>query len=555
MKPGPARLTRAAIVAASSVAVVLSTLTGCSNDVETGPPARDSLELPVAFALKRDQAGLTGTALTLSDPSEANYRQWLSAEQIADNYGASAEDAAATLQQLEAAGFVGSIHPTRGVIVGSMSASEAENLLGVPIITVKTEDLLVARPAKTPRVPRSLRDTVTAVVGLTLLHPEQPTTSSPAPTTNQVDCPPAPGVTAQIAEYYGLIPVVAAGRGGEGVIMGMFQTDQISNRALDVFSKCYDTRIAPVSTVAVDESDPVAFGPSAEESTLDIIAASLVAPNLERIIAYQFNPRTSLIFPLAAAVGDALGPEGPNIITTSIGVCENAPRVEALEIGEWLLASAAAAGVTVVAASGDTGSSSCLPDDTSEASQYPASSPFVTGVGGTQPTRSNGRIIAQQVWNTSPQTLNAGGGATVSRFPRPAYQQDIDIAGARLVPDLAFVAAPATFGPIPVCDDSGICKLAVVGGTSATAPGFAAAISEVMDALDPADPEPTQLGLLNPAIYQLAAAPEGQRIFMDVTEGNNDLYDVGCCTAGPGYDAASGWGSVNFAELLAELQR
>lgn len=535
--------------------MTLAALAGCSSGAETGPPAPENLELPVAFSLKRDQRGLENTAYRLSDPTDPSHRTWLDAEEIATNYGASESDAKETLAKLEAAGFVGSIHPTRGLIVGSMSASEAADLLGVPITTATSGSLQVARPVKTPGVPRSLRGTVSAVVGLTLLHPSEPTTTAPDPVPNQLDCPPAPGVTAQIAEYYGLAPVIVAGQGGEGVIMGMFQTDQVSPRALEVFSECYDTRIAPVRTVAVDESDPVAFGPNARESTLDIIAASLVAPNLEGIIAYQFNPRTSLVFPLAAAVGDALGPDGPDIITTSIGVCEKAARQETLELGEWLLASAAAAGITVVAASGDTGSSSCVPTDTSEASQYPASSPFVTGVGGTEPTSIEGRITSQEVWNTSPLSPYAGGGATTSRFDRPPYQRSIDIEGSRLVPDLAFVAAPATFGPIPVCEDSGICTLEIVGGTSATAPGLAAAISELMDALDPDDPEPTQLGLLNPAIYQLAESTAGQRVFMDVTEGNNDLFDVGCCTARPGYDAASGWGSVNFAELLIELQR
>lgn len=387
------------------------------------------------------------------------------------------------------------------------------------------------------------------------MHDPAPTTAGTVAGANEVDCPPPPGIAAQIADYYGLGPVHDAGRGGGGVVLGLLQTDQFSARALQVFDSCYATRTAPVRTVEVDASDPAAFGPTAQESTLDIVAASLIAPNLEGIVTYRFNPRSSLLFPLAAAVGDALGPDGPGVISTSIGVCERSVRNEALELSEWLLAGAAAAGITVVAAAGDTGSSACAPSDTTEASQYPASSPFITAVGGTQPTRTDGRIVDQRIWNASPATLNAGGGSTASRFDRPPYQRAVEPPGGRVVPDLAFVAAPATFGPIPVCDDTGQCRLEVVGGTSATAPGLAAAVSEVMDALDPDDPEPTQLGLLNAAVYQLADTPAGSAVLMDVTEGDNDLYDVGCCTAGPGYDAASGWGSVNFAALLAELQR
>ena len=554
MERTPARRRRDLAIGVSTAVLATAALIGCSRD-DPGPLAAGDLELPVAFVLDHDLDGLRAAALAVSDPGDPSYRQWLDAGRIADDHGAAATDAEAALTTLRDAGFEGDIHPTRGAIVGSMSAAEAQDLLGVPIITEDSGQLKVARPARAPQVPRSLRDTVTAVVGLTLLHPDRPTTPGAVSGANELDCPPAPGITAQIADYYGLDPVIAAGRGGEGVVLGLLQTDQFSARALEVFDRCYETRTAPVRTVTVDASDPAAFGPTAQESTLDIIAASLVAPNLESIVTYQFNPRSSLVFPLAAAVGDALGPDGPGVISTSIGVCERSARDEALELGEWLLASAAAAGVTVVAAAGDTGSSACAPSDTTEASQYPASSPFITAVGGTQPTRRDGRIVDQQVWNTSPVTQNAGGGSTASRFDRPPYQRDVDQPGGRVVPDLAFVAAPATFGPIPVCEDTGRCTLEVVGGTSATAPGLAGAISEVMDGLDPDDPVPTRVGLLNPAIYRIAASPTAPQVLMDVTVGNNDLYGVGCCTAGPGFDAATGWGSVNFAGLLAELQR
>jgi len=42
-------------------------------------------------------------------------------------------------------------------------------------------------------------------------------------------------------------------------------------------------------------------------------------------------------------------------------------------------------------------------------------------------------------------------------------------------------------------------------------------------------------------------------VFRDVLEGNNDLYGVGCCTAGPGYDLTTGLGQVDFANLASAL--
>ncbi len=72
-----------------------------------------------------------------------------------------------------------------------------------------------------------------------------------------------------------------------------------------------------------------------------------------------------------------------------------------------------------------------------------------------------------------------------------------------------------------------------------------------LESLQKSPGAPQRLGALNETIYQLATDPKTADTFMDVTTGNNDLYSVGCCTAGPGYDAASGWGSVNFGKLLS----
>lgn len=542
--------------AALAVLVGSLVLAGCSDNGIQGAPAPEYLELPVAFALPRDQDGLQQAALQISNPADPAFRKWKTATSIAEEFGADIDTATQVLNTLTDAGFAGTLHPTRGLITGTLSPSEAKELLGVSIVSLPAGDgMQVARPESPPDVPGALEGSVTSVVGLTLLYPTQATPSPTSTAPKDATCAPASGITEQVTTFYDLGPVMKAARGGEGVVMGMLQTDQSSPRALELFSECYDVRIAPVRNVEVDESDPMAFGTTAEESTLDIVAASLLAPNLEEIVTYQFNPRTSLVFPLALAVGEALTPEGPDIISTSIGVCGKTMRDQAVELSEWLLASAAAAGVTVVAASGDTGSSSCVPDDTSEASQYPASSIFVTGVGGTQPIRQDGTIVGQQVWNSSPASQTAGGGSTVSRFERPFYQEGLPFPGGRIVPDLSFFAAPAAFGPIPVCDVDGGCVLRVVGGTSATAPAFAAALSEVMDGLSPRGAEPQRLGLLNPWIYDLASRPTSEPFVMDVVDGNNDLYDVGCCTAVPGFDPASGWGSIKFGVLFAELQR
>jgi hypothetical protein len=67
----------------------------------------------------------------------------------------------------------------------------------------------------------------------------------------------------------------------------------------------------------------------------------------------------------------------------------------------------------------------------------------------------------------------------------------------------------------------------------------------------PAAPGP--VGLANGWAYHAAAAQKSA--FFDITQGNNDLAGVGCCTATVGYDLASGLGVPNWAILPATLPR
>jgi hypothetical protein len=59
-----------------------------------------------------------------------------------------------------------------------------------------------------------------------------------------------------------------------------------------------------------------------------------------------------------------------------------------------------------------------------------------------------------------------------------------------------------------------------------------------------------RIGLANGWFYQAASHPGA---FYDITTGNNDLADVGCCHATLGYDLASGLGVPNWAVLPATL--
>jgi hypothetical protein len=94
-----------------------------------------------------------------------------------------------------------------------------------------------------------------------------------------------------------------------------------------------------------------------------------------------------------------------------------------------------------------------------------------------------------------------------------------------------------------------------VGGTSAGTPllaGGVAIIDQLLRQRERAD-----IGQLNPLLYRIGHSSAAGSVFNDVQQFSNDVgpyipgngEPLGCCTAGPGYDEASGWGSVNLSAL------
>jgi kumamolisin len=244
---------------------------------------------------------------------------------------------------------------------------------------------------------------------------------------------------------------------------------------------------------------------------------------------------------------------------------------------ELIFQTAAAAGVTVSIAAGDQGSSGCAsrepPFEPSHlAISYPGSSPWVTSVGGTNlELHPDDTIRDVRVWNdwslqldqalphqgcvTPPCRLVpvwAGAGGESLLFPRPAWQDGPGVppGSSRLVPDVAFLADiyPGTAMRFQGAWRGG-------NGTSQAAPIFAA-LTILLNEHNARLGRP-RTGFANPLLYDLAARrPEP---FFDVVEGDNVigdqemLFDVDCCSAGPDYDLASGWGSLLLDRAVAAL--
>jgi kumamolisin len=274
------------------------------------------------------------------------------------------------------------------------------------------------------------------------------------------------------------------------------------------------------------------------EVALDIQVAGSIAPGAR--IAVYFAPNTNQGFQdaISAAIHDTTNK--PSVISVSWGGPESSWDTASLASFDNAIQTAAALGVTVTVASGDSGSTDGVSDGASHV-DFPASSPHVLACGGTRLTIANGRRTAEVVWNDQPQGGGATGGGISGYFALPSWQAGVGVPapggsrGGRGVPDVSGDASPETGYRVLVDGQS-----SVVGGTSAVAPLWAALIALINQQTG------RSAGFLNPALYGGAKSGSASSSFFDITSGTNGAF-----RAAAGWDACTGLGSPDGQKIAA----
>jgi subtilase family serine protease len=348
--------------------------------------------------------------------------------------------------------------------------------------------------------------------------------------------------------------VPAADTNWDGIRLGFLAIDGFTQDSLEVWGACRKLRSVPTMDIHVVNGPKTR--PVTSETVLDGAAIALAAEGIPKVEMYQYDELSALVFPLAEILKEAAVDPTNQIdaLSTSVVYCEDSLDDDEIKLSEWLLSAMPASGTTVLAATGDHGSSGCYPANEDASVAYPASSPTVTAVGGTQFGNTPGVTTQETVWNKSYQgTRLAGGGGVSSHFSRPGYQSQTGLdESSRQLPDVSFLADPDAVGRVSVCNTTGDCQWEQVAGTSAASPALPGGLS-AMFASSKSKTTDHRLGFVSPLLYHLAVSPAAAEVIHDVTKGDNDLFSVGCCTATEGYDLASGLGSFNFKELAKNV--
>jgi kumamolisin len=352
----------------------------------------------------------------------------------------------------------------------------------------------------------------------------------------------------QLAQLYDF----PADADGSGQCIGLIELGG-GYRAADITAYFKELGIAKpnVTTVRVDGANnhPTNANSADGEVMLDIEVAAAVAPKAH--IAVYFTPNTDKGFldAITMAIHDDVNK--PSVISISWGNPEKNWTKQAMTSFDAAFQTAAALGVTICAAAGDAGSGDENPDDLAQIGEtpdglahadFPASSPFALGCGGTKVAASGGKITAEVVWNEDPKRSATGGGVS-DVFPVPSYQAGAGVPASanpsknkgRGVPDVAGDADPASGYRTRVDGEEG-----VIGGTSAVAPLWAGLIALCNQKLS------APAGFINPLLYGPGG---GKAVCRDVTSGNNGAYQ-----AKAGWDPCTGWGSPEGTKLLALLK-
>jgi len=536
------------------------------------------------------------------------YHKWLSPDEFAARFGVAESDISAVERWLELQGFsIETVSRSKNRIIVSGTAEQVNGAFGTDMHYYRVQGERHYAPSSDITVPAALSSLILTVANLSTFRPRPHvkfSTPRRAPQANFTSSQSGNHfLTAKdVATIYNINSAYNAGYTGSNQSIAVVGQSSIVLSDIEHFQTAAGfTKKDPTLVLVPNSGTATAVSGDQAESDLDLEYSSTIAKDATIYFVYVGNNANYNVWDsIEYAVDGKVAP----VISNSYGICETALSSADYSSLNSVLAQAAAQGQTVITASGDSGSTDCYGQTGLTATQqkalavdFPASSQYVTGMGGTEfsaddVSSSNSTYwksasgsdtvssalsyIPEQVWNDDSSTngLAAGGGGVSAFTTRPSWQTGVTgIASGsyRLLPDISLDSSADNAGYLYCSSDSaatgisGSCTngfrdsnntyLTVAGGTSFAAPIFAGMLAIINEKLNSSGQ-----GVINPILYSLAAdSATYASAFHDITSGSNKCTaGSSYCSsagaseyaAGTGYDQASGLGSVDFYNLL-----
>jgi hypothetical protein len=564
--------------------------------------------ITLTFALTAEQkAELDALVQAQLTPGNPEYHQWLTPAEYAARFGMSPSDVQKVETWLQSEGFsIERVANSRTSITFSGTAEQVESAFETRMNRYRVNGKEHWANATDVSIPAALQGVVLSVTSLNDFRPHPMTRpvlggsaiTRPAFTSSQSgNNYMTPGDAAII---YDIKPAYNAGFNGKGVTIAIMGQSAVTASDIQNFDSAAGLSFNNPTMILVPGSGTsTTYQGDESESDLDLEYSGAIANGATIDFVYTgSSPNDNVFNSLQYAVDERIG----SVISISYGACETGISSTQFSSLEQTMQQGAVQGQTIVASSGDSGSTSCYGYTNLTSAQqqalavnYPASSEYVTGVGGTEfpsadanagtGTGSNSsqywqpasgtdvvtsalKYIPETTWNDdvtcghSATTTNnpggalcSGGGGASALASRPSWQTGVPgiaSGSTRLVPDVSLdssnVVAPYLFctsdqsawqpGGNGTAAQAASCNNGFRDSTSLdlTAAGgtsFAAPIFAGMMAVLDQETNSSQ-GLVAAELYKLASSGSTySSVFHDITTGGNN------CTAGSSYCSGS----------------
>jgi subtilase family serine protease len=487
----------------------------------------------------RNQDELQNLIERIYDPNDPLYGHYLTPGEFTNRFGPSQEDYDALAAYAKSQGLaVTGTHPNRALLDVSGPAGTIETAFNLHLHHYQTQEgRKFHAPDNDPEVPDFIASRITGITGLNN-HNVRHTYNRFRPAAEIAQSTPNSGSSLDggmtpndILTAYNLQGVAPT---GSGQTIALFELDGYNASDVTHYANYYGLPAIQLENVRIPPASGTA-GIDADEVTLDIELLMALAPGVSKIIVYEGdNSDQGTLDTYNKIANDNLARQ----VSTSWGISEDHMSLNDFNTENSIFQQMAAQGQSIYAAAGDNGAYDNPKTPSTLRVDDPASQPFMVGVGGTRLF-----VNADRTYNYE-SCWNDGGGGVSSHWNIPTWQQGVVAASStkRNVPDVALNADPNTGYSIYSQGSWG-----TFGGTSCAAPLWAAFTARV-NQKRAADGK-TPLGFANLAIYQIATGSNYGTDFHDIADGSTNLH----YSATPSYDNATGWGSFNGANLLADL--
>jgi subtilase family serine protease len=581
-------------------------------------PASSQLALTMVLSrAPQQQSALEQLLGDQKNPSSSHFHSWLTPEEMGQQFGLSDADIEALKSWIESQGLqVKWVSPSRTFIGFGGPAASVGRAFGTEIHNYRVNGADRVSVSSDPMIPAAMVPVIKSIYGLYTIE-DRPFHTGSAPQTARPDLTASDGSHFMApADFNTIYDETSSYNGSQQTIaiVGRSRTDfaDFSNfRQLTLASFENPIEIVPTALGGIDPGPALTAPPAANisiedqlEATLDVMRAGAVAPG------------ASLLLVVATSASGGIGvdtqylvqttPLPAQIVNISFGACESAGGPSGVSYWDTLFQQAAAEGISVFVASGDSGASGCetyfsTPSATPPAisPNYICSSSYATCVGGTEfnDTASPGTYwnttnsfflasalsyIPEGGWNEPTDSngatqLASSGGGVSTIIPTPSWQTGTGVPSARTgryTPDLSFSSSchDGYFGCFAAAGsgcqiNNGFLSFEYFCGTSAAAPDMAGVTALLNQKLG------YPVGNINPEIYAMGQnQPTSFHDATPVTSGvatcdintpsrcNNSTPGPTALTGGQagyplttGYDLVTGVGSPDIANFLTNF--